>query len=301
MFRILIPVDFTESASNACRYALHLCAALPQAEILLLHCFSDYLLQPQLDDPLTGTGASPLRPGSEAITDQVLYRNQEEQHEKLESLYKQLQAEAHTHGQHIHLKHAFINGLPEDVIPEEIKRFKPDLLLMGTRGEDNLARSLFGTVTTKMIEDAQVPLLTVPEAYNAHDLRRVLYATDFDRTDAEAIMALLQLMKPFAPEVLCAHIGTEASERDDSHKMEQLQARLYTALPDHNMHFAVLPSSEDVADALQEFVAREQIDLVAVNNLQRSLFSSIFKPSLSKKLVLEAQAPILVFHSGGKV
>ncbi|WP_276498060.1 universal stress protein [Pontibacter litorisediminis] len=300
MYRILIPVDFTESAKNACRYALHMCAGLPQAELLLLHCFSDYLLQPQLDDPLDDTGRSSLSPGSEMITDRVLQRNQTEEQEKLEGLYKEMQAEARTHGQHIHLKHAFINGLPEDVISDEIGRFKPDLLLMGTKGEDNVSRSLFGTVTTKMVEDAKVPLLTVPEPYKEHSLSRVLYATDFDKTDAEAITALLQLLKPFNSVILCAHIGTEDSERDDSHKMEQLQARLYAALPDHNMLFAILPSDEDVADALQEFVKREQVDLVAVNNHQRSLFSSIFKPSLSKKLVLEAQVPILVFHSSEK-
>ncbi|WP_266204282.1 universal stress protein [Pontibacter kalidii] len=301
MFRILIPVDFTDGSTNACRFALHMGAALPQAEILLLHCFSDYLLQPQLDDPLNDAGRSPLSPGSEIITDRVLHRNQMDEQEKLENLYKELQAEAHTIGQHIHLKHAFINGLPEDVIPDEISRFKPDLLLMGTKGEDNVARSLFGTITTKMVEDAKVPLLTVPEPYRQHSLSRVLYATDFDKTDAEALTALMHLLKPFNSEILCAHIGTEDSERDDSHRMEQLQARLYAALPDHNLQFVILPSDDDVADALQEFVAREQIGLVAINNHQRSLFSSIFKPSLSKKLVLEAQVPLLVFHSSEKV
>lgn len=301
MFRILIPVDFTEGSTNACRYALHLCAALPQAEILLLHCFSDYLLQPQLDDPTTDTGYSPLSPGSEMMTDRVLYQNQQEQQEKLEKLYKELLAEAHTQGNHTQLKHAFINGLTEDVIRDEIDRYKPDLLLMGTKGEDNIARSLFGTITTKMVEDAKIPLLTVPESYKDYSLHRALYATDFDKTDAEAITVLLQLLKPFNPEILCTHIGTEDSERDDSFKMEQLQARLYAALPDNNLQFAILPSEDDVADALQDFVAREHIGLIAVNNHQRSLFSSIFKPSLSKKLVLEAQVPLLIFHSTEKV
>ncbi|MCX2738769.1 universal stress protein [Pontibacter anaerobius] len=300
MFKILIPVDFTDSSTNACRYALHMGAALPQAEILLLHCFSDYLLQPELDDPVDETGRNPLSPGSEIITDRVLHRNQMDEQEKLESLYKEMQAEARIHGQHIHLKHAFINGLPEEIIPDEISRFRPNLLLMGTKGEDNVSRSLFGTITTKMVENAKVPLLTVPEPYKQHSLSHVLYATDFDKTDAEALTALMQLLQPFNSEILCAHIGTEDSERDDSYKMEQLQARLYTSIPDHKLQFAILPSDDDVADALQEFVKREQVGLVAVNNHQRSLFSSIFKPSLSKKLVLEAQVPMLIFHSSEK-
>ncbi|TPE44619.1 universal stress protein [Pontibacter mangrovi] len=301
MYRFLIPVDFTESTGNACRYALHLAAATPEAEILLLHCFSDYLLQPELDDSYDETGRSPLSPGSEQVTDRVLHRNQQDEQEKLSSLYNELQGAARAKGQHIHLKQAFINGLPEDVIPDEIKRFKPDLLLMGTRAEDNIARSLFGTITTKMVEEAKVPLLTVPEPYKQHGLRRVLYATDFDKTDAQALEKLLQLLEPFNPQVLCAHIGIAGSESEDSRKMEQLQARLYTAMPGHDLQFAIIPSGkEDVAEELQEFAQQEQVELIAVNNHHRSLFSSIFKPSLSKKLVLESQVPMLVFHSPEK-
>ncbi|WP_299762250.1 universal stress protein [uncultured Pontibacter sp.] len=299
MFRILIPVDFTDSSANACRYALYLGVAVPQAEVLLLHCFNDYLLQPEMDDPLIDTGSGTLSPGSEIITDRVLHRNQQDEQDKLESLYQEMQSEARTLGQNIHLKHSFMFGMPEDVIPDEVKRFKPDLLLMGTQGEDNMIRSIFGTITTKMIEETKVPLLTVPEAYKQHSLRRVLYATDFDKTDAQALIVLQQLLQSFDSEILCAHIGTEDSERDDSFKMEQLQARLYSELPNHGLQFALL-QGDDVADALQEFVTREQVDLIALNNHQRSLLSSIFKPSLSKKLVREAQVPLLIFHSPEK-
>ena len=299
MFRILIPVDLTESSANACEYALHLAAATPEGEILLLHCFSDYLLEPELDDPFSETGRSPLSPGSEEITDRVLHRNQTEEHDKLDELYRELQVKAKTHGQHVHLKRAFINGMPEDVIPDEIKRYKPNLLVMGTKGEDNVARSFFGTVTTKMIEDTQVPLLTVPESYLGRSLQRVLYATNFDKTDAQALTCLQQLLKGSQPTVVCLHIGTEGSAEKDRQKLAQLEEKLNRELPGHTMKFALL-KGDDVTDELQQFIAQEQVELVAVNRQQRSLFGSIFHSSVSKKLVLESPVPLLIFHSTEK-
>ncbi|ARS33990.1 universal stress protein [Pontibacter actiniarum] len=299
MFRILLPVDLTASSSNACDYAMHVAAAAPEAELLLLHCFSDYLLEPELENPFSDTGRSPLSPGSEEVTDRVLHRNQTDEHAGLDELYEELQAKANAHGQHVHLKRAFINGMPEDVIPEEIKRFKPDLLVMGTKGEDNFVRSFFGTVTTKMIDDAKVPLLTVPESYQGRSLRRILYATDFDKTDAQALASLQLLLRAFNPIIVCAHIGTDSSEEKDTRKLAQLEDRLNQELPNHALQFALL-QGDDVAEALQEFVAREKVELIAVNNHQRSLLSSIFQPSLSKKLVLEMQVPMLIFHSPGK-
>ena len=70
MFRILIPVDFSEGSYKACLYALQLAAKVPDAKLLLLHCFQDYLA----DTDLLPNSAAGMTP-SEQITDRVLHRN----------------------------------------------------------------------------------------------------------------------------------------------------------------------------------------------------------------------------------
>ncbi|MFD1186224.1 universal stress protein [Pontibacter rugosus] len=294
MFKILIPVDFTSGSINACRYALQLAAAYPQAEILLLHCFRDYLLDGELDEPFSNTGRSTLSPGSEEATDRVLHRNQSTEYKQLEELYTSLQ------GQNIQIERQFVNGSPEDVIPDQLAQYKPDLLVMGTKGDSDFSRTLFGTITTKMVDNATVPLLTVPENHTKPNLRRVLYATDFDKTDAQAITMLQQLLQPLNTGVLCVHIGSEGSERKDNQKLQQLQQALQAGTSSEQDIQFVLLEGDDVAEALKQFVAQEQIGLIAVNNQQRSLLSSILHPSLTKKLVLEVQVPMLIFHSPTK-
>lgn len=293
MFRILVPVDFEEGTSGACHYALRLAAAAPQAEVLLLHCFRDYLAGPW-HDPLDESG----RPvtGSEDATNRVLQRNEVEERGKLEALRQELQSNADGSG--VLLNTAFVNGLPEDVIPVEAQRFQADLILMGTAGEDSLSRSLFGTVTTKMAADAKVPVLSVPQQARALRLGRVLYATDFDDTDAQAIADLQQLLAPFNPHILCLHITYGAATAQDQEKLNQLEAAVRDIRPAAtNIRYILLEGSSDVADALESFVENERVDLLAVTNRKRSFLDSILHPSLTKQLVLEAEVPLLIFHS----
>ena len=50
---------------------------------------------------------------------------------------------------------------------EEILNFavkeEADLIAIGTRGTGGLMRDLFGSVTEKVVENAQIPVLVVPE------------------------------------------------------------------------------------------------------------------------------------------
>lgn len=295
MFRILVPVDFEDSTSKACHYALRLTTGAPKAEVLLLHCFRDYLAGPW-HEPVD-ENRSPAT-DSEKVTDNVLHRNEVEDRNKLEALREELQSKSP--GGQVLLKTAFVNGLPEDVIPVEAQRFEADLIVMGTAGEESLSRNLFGTITTKMAEEVKVPVLSVPQQAMTQALTRVLYATDFDSADAQAIADLQQFLAPFNPHILCLHITYGAASEQDHEKLRQLQTEVESLRTAGNIRYTLLEGSTDVADTLEDFVAKELVDLLAVTNHERSFFYSLLHPSLTRKLLLEAEVPLLVFHSHAK-
>lgn len=291
MFRILIPVDFQESTYKACQYALDLASAAPEAEILLLHCFKDYLASPwKVPEDEDKENLTP----TEKATERVISRNEREGQRRLEELRQELQSK--TGGRQVRLKTAFKEGSPDDVIPEETRRFKPNLIVMGTEGEGGLSRSVFGTITTKMVDDVKVPVLAVPQHSQSHDLKRVLYATDFDETDPHVISTLQQLLQPFNPHILCLHFTAGAAMQEDREKLTRLQAKLERDKPADNVRFLLL-EGQDVAVNLQRFVEKEQVDLLAVTNRKRSLLEGVFDTSLTKKLVLQVEIPLLIFHS----
>lgn len=295
MFKILVPVDFTDESEEASIYALHLAAASQHAQLLLLHCFQDYLADADTDilspDQMTA---------SEEISESVIHRNETEAQEHLDELYEQLQEKSRQMGQQVYIERAFIHGLPEDEIQEEAERFKPDLVVMGTKGESNVARSFFGTVTTKAVQELKVPVLTIPSAYHGDSLSKVAYATDFSKTDSRSILKLQQILQPYQPFIYCIHISDNASAGNDRAQLQKLRERLQQNAADQRIEYTVL-EGDDVAEALQKFVQQERIDILALTTHERSLFGKIMKPSLAQKLVLHAAVPLLVFHDTDQV
>jgi nucleotide-binding universal stress UspA family protein len=292
MFRILLPVDFSESTANACTYALALAATAPDAHLLLMHCFQDYLADADPDTPLT-EGLSP----SEVAAERVIHRNETETQQQFDELYQSMLHSSRAAGQHIVLDRTFIHGLPEDKIPEQIDRFRPNLVVMGTKGESSLVRSFFGTITTKLAQDIRVPVLTVPQHYQVHQISKVLYATDFDKADIQTIANLQQLLQHLAPLTYCVHVSDQET-KENREKLEQLQQQLENSGGD-TIRFVLL-EGDDVADALQDFAKKESIDLLALTTRERDTLAGIFHPSLAKKLVLHAELPLLIFHSQEK-
>lgn len=293
MIKILLPVDFSDSSINACEYTLSLTAKIPDARVLLLHCFYDYLAES--DEALP---ADDETTASEVITERVLYRNQADAQEQLEQIYQTMLREIRAAGSAVHLEQAFISGLAEEKIAEEAQRFSPDLVIMGTRGESNMARSFFGTVTTQVIEDAHIPILTIPESYNGNAIHRVLYATNFDKADVKAITTLASLLEPFHPAILCVHVGDDEKD-EDRQNLTQLQQQLQTTTSSGNIRYTLL-EGDNVADALQNFAIQEKVDLLALTTHERGSWERLFNPSLTKKLVLHASTPLLIFHSSAE-
>jgi nucleotide-binding universal stress UspA family protein len=289
MFRILIPVDFSEGSAKACHYALQLAAGVPGARLLLLHCFQDYLADADMM-PASAAGLSP----SEEIAERVLHRNELEAQEQLEELYQDLLRQARSLAHNLHIDRAFVHGLPEEEILEQIERFRPAMVVMSTKGESSIGRAVFGTVSTKVMEETHVPVLTVPTHYDGAKPGKVLYATDFGHTDVADIDRIRQLFQHLQPMFYCVHISDDPEE--DREKLLTLQLNLQHGASDSDIRYALLEGS-DVAEALQDFARGEGIDLLALTTRERSTLDSLFNPSLAKKMVLHAPLPVLVFHS----
>ncbi|GAB3201937.1 nucleotide-binding universal stress UspA family protein [Pontibacter aydingkolensis] len=293
MYKILVPVDFTDNSTKASHYALALATAAPQAQLLLLHCSHDYLADADTDLP-------PLEmTASEEVAERVINRNVTEAEDELEELYQLMRTEASVRNTHTRIDRAFIHGLPEEVILDEAKRFKPDLVIMGTKGESNFSRSFFGTVTTKVVQELNIPVLTIPLSYEGTQLKNVAYASDFDKTDSRVIAQLLQLLEPFRPRLHCVHISKSDSKQDQQN-LTALQEKFAQHHPKASINYTLL-EGDNVAKTLQEYIQKQQIDLLALTTHKRSGLSSILNPSLAQKLVLESEVPLLVFHSPEEV
>ncbi len=145
MKKILVAVDFSEISAAAVRRSLTLAEAL-EAEILLLHV---------IHVPAEAPGFYSSRK-----LGRKLFRNMEE---AATGMMEEFAAK--------HLKKAkpkaqtrLLPGLPGDEIVRQARKWKADLVVIGTRGHSGLKRMLLGSVADQIIRTCPCPVLSVREA-----------------------------------------------------------------------------------------------------------------------------------------
>lgn len=105
-------------------------------------------------------------------------------------------------------------GSPAASIIELAQEFKPDLIVMGTRGKGNLERFLLGSTAEDVLRHVPCPVLTVgPHCVmpRGEDISwmHIVYATDFTPDTAHAALYALSLAQENQARITLCHIIPE--------------------------------------------------------------------------------------------
>jgi nucleotide-binding universal stress UspA family protein len=105
-------------------------------------------------------------------------------------------------------------GNPAAAVVNFAREFKPDLIVMGTRGKGDLERFILGSTAEGVLRHASCPVLTVgpqcmiPEGSDI-SWSHILYATDFTPDTAHAALFALSLAQENNARVTLCHIIPE--------------------------------------------------------------------------------------------
>jgi len=284
--KILVPIDYSVYSKNACEYALGIAERL-NAEIMLFHSYYFNVM------PLV-TVAEPFT--YQVGTEQSLAEIKELAEKNMMDFYLTLKNEVDLKNiQNVRLNFRLTHGIPEEEILNYCNEYNPGVIIMGTRGHSADDEVLFGNVTTKVVEDATVPVLTIPEISKYQGINRtnILYATNFDKSDIKAIRKLLSLVYEFDVKIYCVHIG---KTKWDSVLMENLKEHFDEHYSGYEMECALIEGN-DVLKELQKFIDDKRIDIIAMNTHKRNFITRFLNPSLTRRMLFHTQTPLLVFHA----
>jgi universal stress protein A len=138
--RILVPTDFSETSAAALRYGVDLARQF-RAHLSLLHV--------------------PEHPGEAAEAEYpigIFETMQNAAYDRLRSLLSDV--EAHQ----LAPEYAMRLGAPADEIVRFANDHQVDLIVMGTRGREGLARVILGSVAERVVRHSPCPVLTVHAA-----------------------------------------------------------------------------------------------------------------------------------------
>jgi nucleotide-binding universal stress UspA family protein len=288
---ILVPVDYSENSTLACRYAAKI-ANKSGNEIVLFHAF----YSPAFDlIELTG-GLQTQEQLRADVTEKLIESETQDIKRFIDSLFEHAEFKEFSKDK---IRYEIKAGLAKDELIATSNEICPDMVVMGTKGSGKKSTSLFGSITEAAILKLKVPVLTVPGEYKfigEENLRNVVYLTDFDESDFASIRRLMQFTQMFNMGIHCIHIGPR-TDKWEMLKMEGLKDYFKNAYHQESVECHILMPDPDLLQSLDKYVQENGINMIALTHKKRNLMEKVFKTSVAKKVFYHSEIPLLVFHS----
>jgi len=173
----------------------------------------------------------------------------------------------------------------------------PDIVVLGSMGKEEGTKSGLATLVSELTSSLKVPVYVIPGPSTLKDFEKmnILYATDFNENEHASLDQLISLMEPFNNQITCIHIDT-AQNPAKNERMDELNAFLEKDYGQHEISCQLI-ESKDVYHGIKEFADRNRHNLLSFTIQKRGIFDKLFRPNLYKKILQEANIPILVFPS----
>ncbi len=278
MKTILLAIDFSEGIENCCNYAIQVASKF-EAEIILFHSYFDKFLIAESNFP-TGIETDTL------INSKIL----EDIKIQAETDIRNIEGcivEAHPETK---VRTALSGGIPEDEIIKAALDFNVDLIMLGSSGKAD--KGIFsGSISKKIIENTQIPVLAIPLGYTYKEINNILYPTEFLHDDQKIIETIFKLLTKFKIKIHCTHL-VHPSKTETINSIETLRSQFKGEMAKNLICFEIV-ESRNFTESLKQYAEENQINLIAFVAHKRGFLSEIFTQKLTKKDLFHLRLPML--------
>ena len=286
--KILVPVDFSSYSLNAACYAAHV-ARQKGAEITLIHVYFNPVTNPVSYDHFYSFPANVAETLSEIVENAG--ELMKEFMEKLNAYLVDYEISS------IQIKTELIGGIAEEEILDFTEAGSYDLMVVGIRGKE-ASENWFGSFMTEIINKASIPVLAIPgqASYKKSMFKRLMYATNFDKSDGIAIQKLIEIAMPLETHISVVHIDDTTDNPFINYDLAHFKEKYVGNADQVKMEFDLIVN-KNRARGIENYIIDKEIDIIAVTSHKRNIITSLFKPSLTKALLFRLGIPMLIFHA----
>ncbi|NJN28438.1 MAG: universal stress protein [Cyclobacteriaceae bacterium] len=184
-------------------------------------------------------------------------------------------------------------GTPVDLLTQAANEKKSDLILIGTTGASGFAE-LFGTMAESLSREASCPVLVIPDEFAYRGMNKISLALDTDNVENGLHLdTLFDITKRFAASLDIVNVSENIDEADLHHNM--IYSRIKKELKANVNYFSIRILLKDNEEkALEEYVDKNHVDMLALVYRDHGFFKRMFNPGLRKKMVYHTKIPLLV-------
>lgn len=274
MQTILVGINYSEQSPLVFQYALRICQFVG-AHLIVAH-YLDFD-NDNVHKLVTEDGTD-WREGREQVRVEAI--------ERLEAFINKHRAKQY---QAVSVQTRVDYGNAHEELRRLAKEAEVDLLILGKFTATR--RSLFEDTPDRVISWTHCPVLLIPENFEYHGINRIIYASDFQLEDCDALLFLLPWTEVFKAELVCLHICRDQTERPAAERKMDILRRLF---PQPQLQFRIIEA--EVERGIDRYVALSHSDLVATLHQHRSFWKDLLGISISKSIASDVAVPMIVFR-----
>lgn len=277
MKSILYATDYSESSIAALKYAHQLSLSL-NAKLWVVHVFDKPSLIP----------AKARLPFSNGEADTV-----ESHNEKLETF-------CNTHLGDIQSMNISVEAIQDksavDGIVAKAAEIQSLVIVTGMNSKSKLKRLIMGSTASGLIEKAPYPVLTIPEAINYESIKTIVYATDFQPEDLDALCKLASIAKPLNAKINVVHISPlekKITEVEKSLREEKLDRHVkYDKVKLEILY------SDVIFTELKTYIDKSEANIIGMLEREGTSYASdLFYRNLLSKMKSYGKIPLMSFNA----
>ena len=273
MKKILVPVDFSEVSGNALRFAMEIAkqngATLDVVHVMAPNGNLDSYLTPELEEVYEG--------------------------DKTEILKTFIKQAGNCNGNcGLTINAQIIEGYPAEKLIELSKDTHLNLMVMGTTGRNNMLEHLFGRISTDVAKNAWCPVLLIPGGSEFKGFSSILCASNHFAVDEVMMRKMINFSNLFDAKVSMLKVNERKGSRYRVINREYEEVFM-VGEEAFSCQLAVVDCN-DVIKGINRYASETKPDLLVFFTIHRSLIENVFHKSVTNKMIMKMDSPILVMH-----
>ncbi len=264
MNKILVPVDFSDTSTNALLYAIQLFEA-SNLEITLLHTYG-----------VQSTAALLMK-----NIDHVLERDAKNQMGDLMDTFQKDFPDV-----------VFSSKITKRAAVSTIVAFGDtgefDFIVMGTKGASGLKEVFMGSVAGGVVSKTSTPVIVVPDGHTFRPLESIVFAVGNNPfSNAEVVQPLREIAARHQSSIKVLHIAD-----DETPRVEKALKAIEDLGPSIDYAFGTGDTNKD----LNEYLMRDFSGLVCLIRTKKGFMERLLEESVTLKQTFNSPVPLLILH-----
>lgn len=273
---ILVPTDFSECSASAYSYAA-LLAEKMNATIYLLHVLDIPSPSP------SANGKRETRMDTHFMMELMKLTKVRMGKLRNEKIFKGADIQEIVE----------VGSVPE-MIFNAVKKYKVDMVVMGTHGVGGLQEKFIGTNAEKTVRNVEIPVLSVKHGVKNPKLESIVLATDFSKETEEVLPAVSALAGLLKAKLILTKIITinnfETSFEVQKH-IEKFRSKNKAFSYTTSVYYA-----KSKEEGIRQSADTLGVDMIALGTHGRHGLSHFFRGSVAEDVVSHASLPVLTIN-----